>query len=412
MVHNSVGSALVVFRPLFWPLFLTLFLKVHLCRIHSHARRRCARHLSIVVQSFFAQLQAMPGKSTQKKQRAAPKQQPRRRQQQAQRTGAPRPGPRRGHITDLYDPRNTALVPTIVSEGPAFPMFGSTIRPVNAPTTSRVIVALTNNGMSGTVMSVVTFGGNVVLDVSTIPLLSAAAINGGPTSARAMKAGLSITNRTQFLNQGGQITVLNASQRVHIDANASAMTAAQWGSLANDIIAHPKARVYSGADFNRSKTFICHPLDASDYLRYQTFAGAQTADEFWSHIAVWPGVVQPLPTTRPMSTIFLVFESPQVGNVYEVKTRAGYYTRWPLDSVAGQAHRQVPTAPASVVNAHRDHAEATAHMPRAAEEAALGVGAAALGGAAWLARATRAAQAGAAAVGEGLELAAPLLALV
>lgn len=308
---------------------------------------------------------------------------------------------------DIFDPRNPHLVPTIVSEGLAFPMVGSTVQAVNAGTAARTLLAVANTGVAGTVLSYLTNNTTPGLGVNTIPLLANGSDAGGPTSARAMKSGVTIVNRTKLLDQGGQLAVLTASQRVSLPAAPSAMTQAQWNTFLDSIVAHPRSKLYSGSDFQKSKTFINYPLDQSDYIGYQGFHGTLTVDEFWSHIAVWPSSGH---EQRPMSTIFIVMETPSATNAYEVKTRSAFYTRWPLDSVPGQAHRPVPVANASVVNQHRDHAEATAHLPRG-EEVAIGAGAAAAGGgAAWLINAARAAQAGAAAVGEGLELAAPLLA--
>lgn len=313
--------------------------------------------------------------------------------------------PARMRVPDIFDPRSPALVPTVVSEGAAFPMSGSTVQAINAPTTVRTILAVANTGVSGSVLGFVTNNATPGAGVSTIPLLAAGSDAGGPTSGRAMKSGVTIINRTQLLNQGGQLCVLNAIQRLSFPAAPSAMTQAQWNEVADGILAHPRSRLFSGADFAKSKTFVNHPLDQTDYLSYQGWRGSLTVDEFWAHLAVWPGSSH---ATRPMSTTLIVLEPPAVQNTYEVKTRSMFYTRWPLDSVPGQAHRAVPTASPQVVNAHRDFAEAVGHLPRE-EIAAAGVGGAALGGAAaWATGAMRAAQA----VGEGVELFAPLLAAI
>lgn len=311
-------------------------------------------------------------------------------------------------IRDLFDPRNNLLVPTVVSEGAAFPISGSTISNHTINTAYRTLLVCTNTGVAGTVMAKIAADTTIYPAQYTIPLLSPHSAAGGPTSGRAMKGGLTLCNRTQKLNQGGQVSVLNAVQRVSLPAAPSSMTQAQWNDFFDSIVAHPKTKIYNGSDFNKSKTFVSHPLDETDYLGYSDWQGSLTMNDFWDHVAVWPGSVH---QKRPMSTIFVVFEAAPVNNTYEAKTRSSFYTRWPLDSVPGQAHRAVPTAPANVINNHRDHAEANAHVPRG-EEAAVGLGAAAAGGgAAWLFNAARAAQAGAMAVGEGLELAAPLLAL-
>lgn len=313
---------------------------------------------------------------------------------------------------DLFDPRNPVLVPSIVSEGAAFPISGSTIRNLSMDTSLRTLVAYTNNGHSGSVMSWVNTAATPGYEVGTIPLLAASDTAGGPTSGRSMKGGISVVNRTQLLNMGGQVSVLNSTQRVSLPAQPSSMTPAQWSTFMDEIVAHPKTRIYNGSDFKKGKTFVAHPLDQTEYVHYKGWEGTLGLNEFWQRIAVWSPVV---PESRPMSTIFLVFEPNSVTNTYEFKTRSSFYTRWPLNSVPGQAHRPVPTAPAALINAHRDHAEATGHMARGEEVAAI-AGAAGIGGAAaWLARGAQFAR-GAMAVGEGIagagEAALPLLALM
>lgn len=302
------------------------------------------------------------------------------------------------------------LVPTVASEGHAFPLSGAVVGTATAAagSTARVLVAATNTGASGTILCFTVNSTTPAIAPQTIPTLALSDVAGGPTASRAMKAGITVTNRTQMLNMGGQVSVLNAVQRVSLPAAPSAMTQAQWDTFMDSLVAHPKSRIYSGTDFARSKTFICHPLDQTDYVGYRGHHGTQTGDEFWSHIAVWP---TQNPEPRPMSTIFMVFEVPSTNNTYEFKTRASFYTRWPLDTVPGQAHRPVPTADPKVVNALRDHAEATGHVPRG-EEAAVGIGGAVLGGLA--AAAGFAAKAGRAAAtfaegAQGLEMMMPLL---
>lgn len=313
-----------------------------------------------------------------------------------------------GARVDLFDPRHPGLVPTVTSEGHAFPIVGATVSSFIATTSSRSLFVYANTGGAGTVAAAVNASSTPSSAVYTIPLLADADDVGGPTSGRAMKGGLTFVNRTQLLDQGGQVVTLNCTQRVRLPAAPSSMTQAQWNTFMNSLVAHPMARIFSGTDFRKSKTLITHPLDSTDYLRYTGWNGTLTLDELFSHIAIWPSLD---PKPRPMSTIFVIFEAPATQNTYEFKTRSHFYTRWSLDTVPGQAQRTVPTAPANVVNQHRDHAAATAHIPRGEEAGVASIAAAAGAGAGWLANATRLAMTGAQGVAEGLELAAPLLAL-
>lgn len=313
-----------------------------------------------------------------------------------------------GARVDLFDPRHPGLVPSVTSEGHAFPIVGATVSSFIATTGSRSFFVYANTGNAGTVAAAVNAASTPSTAIYTVPLLADADDAGGPTSGRAMKGGLTFVNRTQLLDQGGQVVTLNCTQRVRLPAAPSLMTQAQWNTFMDTLVAHPMARIFSGTDFRKSRTLISHPLDSTDYLRYTGWHGTFTLDQFFSHIAIWPGLD---PAARPMSSIFVIFEAPSAQNTYEFKTRSHFYTRWPLDTVPGQAQRAVPTAPASVVNQHRDHAAATAHIPRGEEAGVAAVAAAAGAGAGWLANATRLAVAGAQGIAEGLELAAPLLAL-
>lgn len=309
---------------------------------------------------------------------------------------------------DLFDPRSGVLVPTLVSEGSAFPISGSIMHNLltSVGSNDRALAIMTNTGRAGTVLATVAAGAGVATSVHTIPLLSASDIAGGPTSARPMKGGLTMINRTQVLNMGGQVSVLNSTQRVKLPASPSTMTATQWKDFFDTINGHPRTRIYNGADFAKSKTYVCHPLDQVDYTRYGEFHGTFNLDDYFAHFAIWPGQN---PEERAMSTIFVVFEPSPAVNSYEFKVRASYYTRWPLDTVPGQAQRPVPTASAAVINQHRDYAEATAHVPRG-EEVGLAAAAGTAGFLAGIGRAATAARAAAAPALEMAELAAPLLA--
>jgi len=315
--------------------------------------------------------------------------------------------------SDVFDPRTPVPIPVIVSEGNAFPMQGSTVKNFNNSTTTRMLFAYANTGDSGTVLAWVQNTATPSKGVETIPLLAAADDAGGPTSGRAMKGGLTIVNRTQYLNQGGQVAVLAATQRVSLSALPSLMTQAQWNTFFDEIVAHPSTRLYNGSDFRTAKTFITHPTDQSDYTKYQPWMGTSALDDWWKHVAIWPGGT---PENRPMSTVFVVFEASDSVNSYEAKTRSHFYTRWPLNSVPGQAQKPVPIADTKVVNAQRIHAEATSHLAREGE-IGLGAALAGLGGLAYRAAQSAGGAAGAVARNAGMlalenpELALPLLAL-
>jgi len=229
----------------------------------------------------------------------------------------------------------------------------------HAAISSRKLYAITNNGISGSVMCYLHNTATPFTSVYTVPTLSAAASAGGPTAARAMKASLTMVNDTQRLNQGGKVYTLVANQRLRIPAPASTMTQAEWNTLMDEIIAHPHTRAHSGADFVTPKTLVCHPSNIPDYTDFKEFEGTSTVDGFWAGIstAPSPGPVLGGVNKRPMSTIFVVFEPPAVDQTYTVTARASWYTRWPLDTIMGQSMKPIPTAPLSTINGAQDQAE-------------------------------------------------------
>lgn len=262
---------------------------------------------------------------------------------------------------DIFSPLSPTLVPTLLSEGKAFPTGGVFRFPMSNVTGSRKIVVIANTGVGGTLGLYVNNTTTPFLQVSTLPTLAAADDAGGPTSGRAMKCGVSIVNTTQRLNVGGRVTILNANQRFLVPAAPSAMTQAQWSAFADEVVGHPAAVSMGGADFTHPKLIVSHPVNGPEYSNYDEWKGTSTADNFASHWAIWPAGV---PDARPMSTIVLVFEDPPVLNTYVLSMMAQYYTRWPINTILGQHMRPTPVAAAADINRHQQHAEAYAHVPR------------------------------------------------
>lgn len=258
-------------------------------------------------------------------------------------------------IRGIFNPHNRLPVPTLVSEGSAFHASGVMRNEVTQAIGTRFMIVCSSTGHSGTPGSIV-FPAVPTVGIRTIPTLALGGTAGGPTSGRAMKAGVTIVNSTAALNRGGRVYVLNSNQRVELPAAPSAMIPADWDTMMNEIVAHPKTRALSGSHFAEPKTLVCHPTDQADYLNYGEWYGGITVDNFWSHISIWPGVVS---QRRPMSAVYIVFEGPAAVQDYTVSWRAHYYTRWPLDSILGQSQKFVPTKDAKTLNDGRDHAEAS-----------------------------------------------------
>lgn len=270
---------------------------------------------------------------------------------------------RNNRVPDVYNPLNTSLIRSVMSEGHAFPIWGMTRSDIITNEAGRQMLFVTNTGNSGTICYSI-YQTTPSATRYTIPTLSSSASAGGPTSGRAMKCGITVVNVSKRLNVGGRIYVLNASQRLAFGAAPSAMTQLQWKAVADAIIAHPHTRSYTGGDFVAPKTFVCHPTNETDYDKYVAWNGTDTLDQYFEHLAVWSGSTT---TLRPMSTICIVIEPfpDDSVNDYSFTSRAAFYSRWPLASVPGQAHIPVPTAAAAVINKERDATERNAQVPRA-----------------------------------------------
>lgn len=259
------------------------------------------------------------------------------------RTAAPRTLPSLSPIDNRVIPSNTV-------DGMAFPVKGSIPVLLSFGTNQRNILLVATSGVSGTVAAQIRFDGSTVYAnaVGTIPTLALADDAGGPTSGRAMKLGVSLVNTTQALNRGGRVWVLPLDQRLRLPAAPSVMTAAQWGAVADALIAHPSAHDTDGAHYGTTREAHSHPVDEIEYKRFLPWEGTHTVDEFWSASCVWPAFN---PKPRPLSTLVMIFDSPPTTQSYTALVHGTFYTRWAVDTVLGQSMSPIPVAPLEVVNA-------------------------------------------------------------
>lgn len=219
----------------------------------------------------------------------------------------------------------------------------------------RVILAITNTGTSGTVCHRWISNGTLVNTTSfTIPTLAAADDAGGPTSGRAMKCGVTIQNTTQMLNRGGRVFVFNCASRVRVPAAPSTWTPVQFNTVFDQLAAMPTSQECDGAHFGEGKHNYCHVVDNTRFEDFDEWLGTYNTDDFSRHVMIWPGATV---ADRPMSTIFIMFDSPAIGQTYNISTRATFYTRWSVDTVLGALAKPLPTAPQDVINAHQSLAE-------------------------------------------------------
>jgi hypothetical protein len=188
---------------------------------------------------------------------------------------------------------------------------------------------------------------------------------GGPTGARAMKGGISITNHTQFLNRGGQVYTLSCDQRVTLSKPIAGFGEYDFNELFARLAGHPKTRSSEGSQFSKTTCLYNHVVDSIKYEEFGGFNGTLTADAFWEHIATWPTALACSEShglrTRPMSTTFILFEPPASAQTYTITGHGFWYTRWPVDSIPGQAQLKIPTVPGHVLGKALTDGEKSSH---------------------------------------------------
>jgi hypothetical protein len=226
--------------------------------------------------------------------------------------------------------------------------------------TLRTLLVVTNTGRSGTVAYIRRKAAGAS-SVHTVPLLAAADTAGGPTSGRAMKAGVTVVNNTADIKCGGRVYFLNCDSRVSLPAAPSALSDAQFDTVVNKLLAHPGCRSMSGKQLQRPTDFTSHVVDPVTYDTFGEWQGTETADSFGEHWAIWPGAD---PYSRPMSTLFVIFDEPADDQDYTFSVRASYYNRWPLDTVGGQVMHPIPLTSPEALAVSQAAAASTSAAPR------------------------------------------------
>lgn len=287
---------------------------------------------------------------------------------------------------DLFDPMHSIPVPTMMSEGKAFPMTGKatgTFQVSDKP----VVLIVGNTGLSGTVGYLRITETDYTMPSSSsseklfnVPVLDHNHEMGGPSAGRAMKLGVSVCNTSNAYKRGGAVYYLNSSQRLPGYNLPPGTGSYSMEQVVDSVIAHPSTKRTSGAELGAPKQLISHPVDNTAYHTYSPWQGNLDRSAFLLHHANPTNVFGPSSgeqqgsssdglaenhTTaelqRPMTTIVYIFMPTGDVQDYSVTIRAAFYTRWPLHSAPGQAMKNTPTAPPHVINRHVDIAEQTAN---------------------------------------------------
>ena len=247
------------------------------------------------------------------------------------------------------------MIPVVRATGTAVPVTGMARFPIGVETSISInrgmALVLTNTGSSGTIAARLTSrdGSGPLVHLAHMPLLRDTPSLGGATAGRAMKAGVTLINMTAALVRGGVVYVLNTDQRIQIDQPVSTTGAAganSWAEVLAKVRAHPDTVVYAADHFKEIREFHCGVVDAISYESFRPWEGMLGVDDFFSHITV----SSVAPTPRPMSTLFIIFDNTDSPQDYMASCRGSFYTRWPLDTLAGQLSTELPTASAKIVD--------------------------------------------------------------
>jgi hypothetical protein len=247
----------------------------------------------------------------------------------------------------------TSLLPASHGSGTAFHHSGMFRAEYTKATTTRVLLAFTNNGFSPMVGSTVIMNtANTEADWSSgyqfiLPLLNAAGSSNSPTSGRATRMGVSVLNSTPALSQGGRVYILNSDSRMSLPTAPTLMNWEQTTALWDSMKAHPDTKAYSGQDYSAPRHYHSTVVDPVKYEAFEEWEQLPTGyqptntDRFWASIADWGGN-SVLTSHRPMSTTFVLLETSTAPQEWTFTARAQYYTRWPLNTIGNANQTQVP----------------------------------------------------------------------
>lgn len=270
-----------------------------------------------------------------------------------------------------FDPTHLGVPPSLLSIPRVFPVNGTVRTTFDTIATERTAFFVSGWGGGATIAYRVTISGAglVVPEAFTVPLLSQSSSAGGPTSSKISKVGFRLSNATPALNRGGRAYMVRLDQRIKFPSAPSGLIGSQWNTIFTtlnslpDDLARPVDLLTFGADYKGGqKAHFCIVDDEVDYQVFENHLGSTSSmDEWFSHIGVWSGAgISEL--QRPMSILVLILESPANTGVNQQLTLnfdAQWLTRWPVDTIPGQAAGTIKASSHAVVDLSRTKAEAT-----------------------------------------------------
>lgn len=304
----------------------------------------------------FGQPRMLPPKP---KAKARPKAKPKGKQQVPKAGSTSLTLMRSGHP---YDPTHLGIPPSLLAIPHVFPVNGTVRTTFDTIATERTAFFISGWGGGATIAYRITISGTgtVVPEGYTVPLMSQSSSAGGPTSSKISKVGFRITNSTPMLNRGGRAYLVRLDQRIKFPSAPSGLIGSQWNtvfttlnSLPDDLCRPVDLLTFGKDSKGGQRPFFCIVDDQVDYQVFENHAGTTASlDEWFSHIGVWSGAgISEL--QRPMSILVLILESPANTGVNQQLTMnfdAQWLTRWPVDTIPGQAAKTLKPSSLAEVN--------------------------------------------------------------
>lgn len=277
----------------------------------------------------------------------------------------------RARIVDAFDPTTTVVPPSLMHISGVYPLNGHVRDEMTQIQQRRYFLAVTAIPGSSTVAMLlrIDLAGAAVASLQTIytlPTISALPENGGPTSLRWTKVGISFENATPRMYQGGRVYCTHVTQRLRFPAAPSAMTADQWNSVVVSMRTMPDHSTQghgwdeygSGGPMSRRVRHV-KVVDEPKYNDFSANTGPLSSiDTFFNNIALWPSSAE---DPHPMSIVVYHWDTPTFTTTHVAQdltchVHAQALTRWPIDTVPGQNQVDIPASAQAVVDYSRAHA--------------------------------------------------------
>lgn len=296
----------------------------------------------------------------------------------------PKPKPKRkARVTHMLSPHCLINVPASMRCGKAFPYHGNVTVDITVPIGSTVIILGSNPGYYGTVfvygiMAAGAYGpSSVPWAVGTITNMANGDTVGGPTSARAMKFGISLTNTTPQIDIGGRVAYFDCDQRIRVleapETTVGLSSDGFFTSLKGSLQVTQGIKNDNASTFEKTKEIYSHVVDHIRYEDFHEFNGTATVNDFFRAIGIWPSVNALDSKDRSMSTVGFIIQPTTKIQTYSIVGRAAWYTRWTNWTMQGQSSVNVPVASTGLLNSIHSHAESMAGVTHSANAVATGV---------------------------------------